>query len=161
MRQALKSTILVVILISSPALAEELTGKIVHILDGDTVKVTFDGGLPVKVRLYGVDCPERNQPWGREARQLTNRLNGQRVLVDIRGRGKYGRWIGVVTDKLSHRVLNLELVRAGLGWWHKKYAPHAHHYRQAEDLARRAKRGLWSDPNPIPPWDWRKGRRSP
>jgi endonuclease YncB( thermonuclease family) len=95
--------------------AEQFTGKVVGILDGDTIRV-LRGGKAVKVRLHGVDTPEKAQAFGTQARKFTSDLAFQRdVTVQIRATDRYGRLVGDVLLP-DGRSLNQELVRAGLAW---------------------------------------------
>ena len=103
--------------IYAAAAAETLTGKVVGIADGDTVTVLVDGHKQVKVRLHGVDCPERGQPFGNRAKQFTSELCfGNSVTVRVSDTDKYGRAIGEVTTANGTNV-NVALVENGLGWW--------------------------------------------
>jgi micrococcal nuclease len=103
--------------------AEQFTGKIVGISDGDTISV-LRKGKAVKIRLYGVDAPEKAQPFGTQARKLTGDLALQRdVTVVVQGTDHYVRLVGEVLIP-DGRSLNQELVRAGLAWWYRQYAPH-------------------------------------
>src|SRR2546428_10899040 len=142
------------------AFADQFTGKVVGIADGDTISVLREG-KPVKVRLYGVDAPEKAQAFGTQARKFTGDLVFQQtVTVAIRDTDRYGRLVGEVLLP-NGRSLGHELVRAGLAWWYRHYAPHDTTLAQLEAEARTAKRGLWADAHPIPPWEWRKGDREP
>src|SRR5215472_16406920 len=142
------------------AYAEQFTGKVVGILDGDTISVLREGKA-VKVRLYGVDTPEKAQAFGTQARKFTSDLVFQRdVTVEIRATDRYGRLVGEVLLP-DGRSLNQELVKAALAWWYRPYAPNDPTLAQLEAEARTAKRGLWADAQPVPPWQWRKGDREP
>jgi len=142
------------------ASAEQFTGKVVGISDGDTISVLREGKA-VKVRLYGVDAPEKAQAFGTQARKFTGDLVFQRtVTVAIRDTDRYGRLVGEVLLP-DGRSLGQELVRAGLAWWYRQYAPHDTTLAQLEAEARTAKRGLWADAHPVPPWQWRKEPVSP
>ncbi len=128
---------------------EGLTGLVERVIDGDTLVV---GGLTV--RLAGLDCPETDQPYGREATALAARLAlGREVRVLPRATGRYGRTIATVTLP-GGRDLGLELIKAGLAWARSKA------YRAAQAAAKKARAGLWADPNPTPPWRWRRNRRT-
>ena len=133
------------------------TGVCDGISDGDTISVLQDG-QPVKIRLYGIDCPEKGQAFSAKAKQLTaNLVFRKSVRVDPVTRDRWGRvvaWVYVGAENV-----NSELVRAGLAWWYRKYAPGNEELKDIEASARAAKRGLWADPNPVPPWDWRRVRR--
>ncbi|MCD4782988.1 MAG: thermonuclease family protein [Candidatus Eremiobacteraeota bacterium] len=135
----------------------EFTGKVVRVADGDTILVMHDG-KEEKVRLLGIDCPELNQPYGYEAKRFTARKTRfKTVKVKYRKRDKYKRTLGWV--KLpDNKDLSRELLKAGLAWWYRYYSKDKK-LGKLENEARKAKRGLWQGKNPIPPWDWRRGKR--
>jgi micrococcal nuclease len=129
-------------------------GLCVGVTDGDTIEVMNDGA-PVKIRLYGIDCPEKKQPFGTQAKQYTAAMVFQKhVDVEECGRDRYRRTIAKVT--VNGKSLNELLVGAGLAWWYRKYAPYDSRLEQLEADARIFGYGLWSDPIPICPWDYRK-----
>jgi endonuclease YncB( thermonuclease family) len=139
--------------------ASDFTGRVVGISDGDTITVMHDGRAE-KIRLNGIDAPEKGQPFGNRAKQFVSDLAfGKEVNVRDKGLDRYGRTIGEVFladgDNLNH-----EIVRAGLAWWFRRYAPKDRELEELEAEARQARRGLWVDPNPIPPWEWRRSSRS-
>ena len=149
--------VLWLVLVPLLAYADQFTGKVVGISDGDTISVLREGKA-VKVRLYGVDAPEQAQAFGTKARQLTGDLAFQRdVTVVIHATDRYGRLVGEVLLP-DGRSLSQELVRAGLAWWYRQYASKDTALAQLEAEARTAKRGLWADAHPVPPWEWRKGQ---
>ena len=134
-------------------LAADFTGRVVGISDGDTISV-MHGTRAEKVRLNGIDCPEKRQAFGQRAKQFTSKLAFKKdVTVKTFGRDKYGRTLGDVILP-DGRMLNQELVRAGLAWWYEKYSKDPR-LRDLQGEARLAKRGLWVYPDPIPPWEWR------
>jgi micrococcal nuclease len=142
------------------AAAEQFAGKVVGISDGDTISVLREGKA-VKVRLHGVDTPEKAQAFGTQARKFTSDLAFQReVTVEVHTTDRYGRLVGEVRLP-DGRSLNQELVRAGMAWWYRQYAPKETTLAQLEADARAAKRGLWADAHPVPPWEWRKQPREP
>jgi endonuclease YncB( thermonuclease family) len=140
------------------------SGRVVRILDGDTIEVlrvgrVLSAGRSQRVRLHGIDCPERRQDFGAAARRLTGSLAANRtVTVRVKDVDSYGRTVGEVILP-DGRNLNHELVRAGLAWWYRAYAPADVHLAAAENQARAAGRGLWSRPDAVPPWDHRKAER--
>ena len=143
--------------ITSPAVAD-FAGKVVGVSDGDTITVLRDR-TQVRIRLYGVDCPETGQDFGSRAKQFTSELAfGKIVKVMPRATDRYGRIVGDVVLP-DGRVLNEELVRVGLAWWYRQHAPNIGTLPQLEAGVRAAKRGLWSQPNPVPPWEWRRTKR--
>lgn len=154
-RRVIVFTILAALWLASFAAAATFSGKVVGVSDGDTITV-LKGKAPVIVRLYGIDCPESHQDYGTQAKKATSALAfGKVVFVEAIDRDRYGRTVGVVT--LPGKVnLNQELVKQGMAWWYREYAPKSKELPKLEDQARKAKIGLWSQPNPTPPWDFRK-----
>lgn len=139
------------------SLAEEFIGRVVAVPDGDDVLVVR-AGIPKDVRLNGIDCPEKRQAYGWRATQFTSdHTLGKDITVRTHGLDKYGRIIGDVILP-DGSILNRELVQAGLCWWYRKYAPNDTVLAGLEKEARDGKRGLWVNPNPVPPWEWRKRR---
>ena len=148
------------LLLTCAARAEQWTGLVVAIQDGDTITV-LRGRDQVKVRLDGIDCPERTQPYGNRAQQKTADLSfNRKVSVITKSKDRYGRTLASVILP-NGRSLNEELLRAGLAWWYRKYAPKNRALELLEEAARDARLGLWADPDPTPPWLWRKEQKSP
>ncbi len=115
-------------------------------------------GKGERIRLHGIDCPEKRQAFGNKAKQFASGLVfGKTVTVNVLDVDRYGRTVGEVILP-DGRVLNHELVQAGLAWWYRRYAPDDGTLAQLEADAKAAKRGLWADAEPVPPWAWR-GRR--
>ena len=128
--------------------------------DGDSIRVSQPGGRSVAVRLYGVDCPELGQPYGDAARDLTGRLVGQVVDVRPTGGRSWGRVVAVI-ELSDGGTLQAALVDAGLAWVDGRFCrrPECDGWRQAQEQAREARRGLWADDSPVPPWVWRRAKR--
>jgi len=136
----------------------EFTGKVVGVSDGDTYKIMRDGKA-VKVRLYGIDCPEKAQDFGQVAKQFASDLVfGKNVKVEITDTDRYGRFIGKVYTE-SGVYVNAALVEAGMAWWYRAYAKNDTELERLETAARQAKRGLWAM-EATPPWEWRKNKRN-
>ena len=134
----------------------DFTGEVVGVTDGDTVTVLRDRE-PVKVRLTEIDAPERKQPFGQRSRQhLADLVFRKDVLVVERGKDRYGRTLGRL--KLGAVDANEEQIRSGMAWVYDKYVVDRSLYG-LQDEAKRARRGLWADPEPVPPWEWRRSRR--
>lgn len=109
--------------------------------------------------MNGIDCPEKGQAYGKRAKQATSQLVfGKEVTLQTHGKDKYGRTIADVLLPDGTNI-NHELVKNGWCWWYRKYAPGDVELEKLEKDAREAKRGLWVDPAPIPPWMYRKARR--
>lgn len=147
------------LVIALPAAGGEFPGRVVAVTDGDTITVLV-GREQRKVRLHGIDCPERRQPFSQKAKEFTSRLVfGKTVKVEARGKDRYGRYLGLVTLP-DGKILNEELLRVGLAWWFRKYAPEERGFEKLEAEARKAKRGLWSEKHPVPPWEFRAKKRA-
>ncbi|MBK8576581.1 MAG: thermonuclease family protein [Elusimicrobia bacterium] len=130
------------------------SGTVIGVFDGDTLEVLVQHRAR-PIRLEGVDCPEKRQADGRRAKQFTaSQVQGKTVSVEVVDIDKYGRMVAWVKRE-DGRLLNEEIVRAGMGWWYKKYAPENKKLEQLETEARAAKRGLWLSKKPLPPWEFR------
>ena len=156
----LRHLIYIALLILSPVEKTELaladfTSPVVSVLDGDTIEVLHNQH-PERIRLSGIDCPEKGQAFGQRAKQAASVLAfGKEVTVQIHGHDKYKRILGdvILSDGVN---LNQELVKQGWCWWYRKYAPGDTVLEGLEKDARDAKNGLWADPQLVPPWEWRK-----
>ncbi len=131
-----------------------MQGKVTGIKDGDTFEVLINGKQEV-VRLAHIDCPERGQPFGKAAKQFASDLCfGKAVIVrEVGRRDRYGRMIATVSLR-NGKVVNKELARAGLAWHFRRYSDNEA-YHLLEQQARTAKLGIWAEPSPVPPWEWR------
>jgi endonuclease YncB( thermonuclease family) len=133
-----------------------VTGTVVGVSDGDTVTLLVDG-RERKVRLFGIDCPELHQAYGRKAKQFTSRMvYGKTVSLFEREHDRYGRMLGVI--RVNGKFLDEELVAAGYAWHYRKYSGNRV-LDSLENEARRHKRGLWADPGAVAPWEYRSLRR--
>lgn len=132
----------------------EFIGEVVAVHDGDTVRVLHDG-KEEKVRLFGIDCPELGQAFGRQAREFTSAMAfGKMARVSVSDTDRCGRTIGELF--VDGKSVNRELVKAGYAW---AYIHFSAQFEPDESVARRARAGLWADSNPIPPWDYRRNRK--
>jgi micrococcal nuclease len=140
----------------APTLLWAWTGKVVGIADGDTITV-LKAKTPVKIRLYGIDCPERGQAFGKKAKQFTAGMVFRKMVrIEPVDRDRYGRTVAWVY--VDGKNLCEELVRVGLAWHYKKYSSDKS-LSDMEFLARRNRVGLWSDPHAMPPWEYRRRKR--
>ena len=141
-----------------PTLAADFSGPVVSVLDGDTIEV-LNGHNAERIRLSGIDCPEKGQAYGQRAKQAASALVfGKEVTLLTHGLDKYGRTLADVHLPDGTNV-NHELVKDGWCWWYRKYAPGDTVLEGLEKDAREGRKGLWVDPAPIPPWVYRKGNR--
>lgn len=143
--------------------AETLTGRVVGIADGDTLTLLDATKTQHKVRLSGIDSPEKGQPFGQVCKKSLSDLAYDRAAtVESTKLDRYGRVIGKVL--VDGQDVNLEQLYRGCGWHYKKYQNEQSlddrlAYNSAEETARNRKIGLWTDDAPVPPWDWRAERR--
>ncbi len=145
-------------LLALPAIAADkvIVGNVVGVHDGDTLTLRTINETP-KVRLFGIDTPELGQPFGNNAKQaLSSLVFGKSVTISSSGKNRYDRTLGVVF--LGNGNVNAQMIRMGMAWHYKQYS-NSVPMQQFEDYARANRIGLWADPNPIAPWDWRKGKR--
>jgi len=153
----------VLVLALTAAEAATLSGRVVGVHDGDTITVLDANRTQYKIRLAGIDAPESKQAFGNRSKQnLSDLVFGKDVAVEWDKRDRYQRVVGVVL--VDGHDVNLEQVRAGMAWWYRQYAKEQipddrRLYELAENEARAAKRGLWADANPMPPWEWRRSQR--
>jgi micrococcal nuclease len=133
----------------------DFTGPVVSVLDGDTIEVLHNTH-PERVRLSGIDCPEKGQAFGTRAKQATSAfVFGRDVILQTHGQDKYRRTLADVVLRDGTNI-NHELVREGWCWWYRKYAPNDLTLKQYEETAKAQKRGLWVDKDPVPPWLYRR-----
>jgi endonuclease YncB( thermonuclease family) len=156
---ALRLFVVVLAFYAEPdAKPHELTGKVVHIADGDTLTVLDTNKVQHKIRLSGIDAPEKSQAFGTKAKEaLAEKLYEKTVRVVWKEKERYGRIVGDV--HLGERDINVEMVRDGFAWRYRTYAPKSKTLEEAESEARKEKLGLWHDKNPEPPWEFRKKER--
>jgi endonuclease YncB( thermonuclease family) len=139
-------------------LEKKIICKCIGISDGDTITVLTKNKKQYKVRLAHIDCPEKGQPFGKNARQFTADFCFNKLITVIYSgeKDRNGRVIGVVMNDAGEN-LNESLVKAGLAWHFKKYSDEPH-YTGLENAARNARTGLWQDANPVAPWEWRRSK---
>lgn len=143
--------------------ASTMEVEVVGVTDGDTLVVLDGNMVQHKVRLAGIDAPERRQAFGSRARQsLASQVFKRTVTVDWHKRDRYGRLVGKVL--VGNKDVGLELVAAGLAWHYKAYereqtAQDRLAYAEAERVARERRLGLWADAEPVPPWEFRRRPR--
>ncbi|QCM14261.1 micrococcal nuclease (plasmid) [Agrobacterium tumefaciens] len=154
MKTFARAAALALIFAASTAYAD-IAGRVVGVIDGDTLDVLVDK-RPVRVRLAQIDAPEKRQAFGTRARQALSSLTyRQDVTVIEAGPDRYGRTVGTVYVGAVN--VNNELVRQGMAWAYRRYVTEPA-VIQIEAEARREKRGLWADPSPVPPWEFRRAR---
>lgn len=162
MQRFIFALVLAASLALSPLAWAVFTGDVVGVADGDTITVLDADKVQHKIRLTGIDAPEKKQPFGNRSKQsLSDMVFNKVVTVETDKRDRYGRELGKVLA--GGKDVNLEQVRAGMAWHYKAYertqsATDRQAYADAENEAKAAKRGLWVDADPTPPWEWRHSR---
>ena len=142
--------------------ADTLLGRVVSVADGDTITILDDTNTQHKIRLTGIDAPEKRQAFGNVSKQsLADMVAGQSVVVEWDKADRYGRKVGKVL--LAGQDANLEQVKRGLAWHYKQYqreqsTADQQSYAAAEADARQVQAGLWRDADPMPPWEFRRKR---
>jgi endonuclease YncB( thermonuclease family) len=163
--------IVLLLLLSGATQAQELEGEVVGIADGDTFTLLVDD-VQYRVRLSGIDTPERGQPYANAARDaLSDLIFRKQVRVENRKTDRYGRIIGRVWVQPRDCArcgktldVSLALLTTGMAWWYRYYAreqpeEERGQYEFAEFEAKAKGAGLWQDENPVPPWEWRAAKR--
>ncbi len=135
-------------------------GRTVAVTDGDTIIVEkLAGGERVKIRLHGIDAPERKQPAGETARGFLFDIALYReVEVEEKAVDRYGRMVAIIW-LASGKSLQETLLEFGLAWVWPRYCRDCRYWENLQEIARQNQRGLWANPDAIPPWEWRRGIR--
>jgi len=142
--------------------ADTLAGRVVGVADGDTITVLDSDKVQHKIRLAGIDAPEKKQPFGNRSKESLSELAYDKtVTVETDKRDKYGRKVGKVL--VNGKDVNLVQVERGMAWFYRQYqreqSPNDRRlYEAAEDGAKADKRGLWHDVGPVPPWEFRHNK---
>lgn len=157
----LRAALLAACVASSGTATADFTGRVVGVADGDTLTV-MKHRRKVKIRISGIDAPERQQAFGKLAKlSLTELALGREVFVEEHKKDRYGRTLGRVMQ--GGADLGLRQIERGLAWHYKQYArdqpaSESWRYAAAEKRARQHHAGLWREARPIPPWRWRHTR---
>lgn len=152
---------LIAFFFTPPAHSTNLTGNVINISDGDTITILDSNKRQHKIRLYGIDCPESGQPFGKAAKKHTAKLTAwKQVVVKAYDTDRYGRTVGIVA--VNGVIVNQSLIENGYAWQYRKYckASFCSDWAILERKAKVSRIGMWRDNDPIPPWQWRKGARN-
>lgn len=157
-----RSAVCALLLFAATCSAETIEGRVVSVADGDTITILSADFIQHKIRLAGIDAPEKNQAFGQRSKQsLSNLVFGKVVQVQTNKRDKYKREVGQVF--IDGNDANLEQVKLGMAWHYKAYekeqsADAQKVYADAENEAKAARLGLWADLVPVAPWDFRHNK---
>lgn len=162
-------SILAVASIACASQAAVIEGKAINVADGDTITLLDAANKQFKIRIGGIDAPERKQPFSNRSKQhLADMVHGKEVTADCHKADRYGRqvckvWVRPSDCPKCSRTLDVghAQILAGLAWWYRAYAKEQSaedqgRYESAEQEAKNRKIGLWHDKNPVAPWDWRR-----
>lgn len=153
------STFILSFFLSVALYSQAYNGKVISILDGDTV-IVIENGNQTKLRLAEIDCPEKGQPFGNNAKSFTaEKIFGKIITYVVTDTDRYGRLIATIYYGEGKNNLNEELVKNGLAWHYKRYSA-SRRLSQLEYRAKLNKVGLWADKNPIEPAQWRKNKKT-
>ena len=144
----------ILILFFPSGLSAQLEGKVIGIVDGDTFTLITKDTIKIKIRLAGIDCPERGQPFANVAKiYLSNLIFSKNVFLKTVGFDRYGRTLAIVfIDAIN---VNESMLRDGMAWHYIEYDDNII-WANLERMARINKWGLWVEGNAMPPWEWRK-----
>lgn len=152
--------VVLLLLVPDAFAGRTVVGMVRNVYDGDTILMTTREQSKLKVRLYGIDAPESGRPEQSHARvarrTLMYKIMGREVVAEIVESDKYHRAVAVI--RYQGRDINREMVSEGMAWAYRQYlqGPYASQYIDAEDRARARHKGLWREPNPRPPWEFRR-----
>ena len=138
-----------------------ITGKVIRVADGDTITVLDAANTQNKIRLYGIDAPEKAQDFGNKSREkLASLVAGKNIAVTVMDIDRYGRNVGRIN--IDGKEVAEEMLKAGMVWLYTAYCkiPECKHWKELETQAKTAKIGLWSNPTAKEPWLWRKEHRN-
>lgn len=129
--------------------------KVTKVTDGDTYKAKLPSGKKITVRMEGIDAPEKKQKYGKESTEVLKQLiEGKYINLKVTGIDQYKR-ILAYTFLTLYQEASFEMVLSGYAWHFEKYNKNEN-LKKAQMMAKVKKIGLWADPNPVPPWDFRK-----
>lgn len=164
----------VIITLTAPCIAsaDEFTGRVVNVADGDTLTILDADKRQHRIRIGGIDAPEKAQPFGNRSKQNLERMaKGKDALADCPKTDRYGRkvckvWVRPEDCPSCGKTLDVgySQISAGLAWWYRAYAKEQSaedrgRYESEENEARLRKRGLWVESSAVPPWEWRANKR--
>jgi endonuclease YncB( thermonuclease family) len=148
----MKQFLFLLFFIPTLTFSQDYSGTIIYVLDGDTFVFQTENGS-LRVRMFGIDAPEKSQEYGQESKAFLERYNHKAGILRTTGVDKYGRTIGILFVDSTN--VNIESIRYGCAW-HYKYYSKDESYAQAEKEAKENHLGLWKYPNPKPPWEYRE-----
>ena len=153
----MRKIINIFLLLTTILVAETITGKVISVTDGDTIKILDEKNKVYKIRLNDIDAPEKKQAFGNKSKEnLSKYIAGENVRVEYYKLDRYKRILGTVYFK--DKDINKQQIIDGYAWVYKKYSKNNEYINQ-ERISKNHKRGLWKDDKPIEPWEYRKMKK--
>ena len=138
--------------------SEEFIGKVIKVLDGDTIEFTDLNNYTEKIRLSEIDAPEKNQSFGKQSKNnLIKLCEGKQGKIKVLGEDRYERKLAILYCEETNA--NIYQLKTGMAWVFDHYVSEYEYYKY-QNIAKKNKLGLWSQPFPLPPWEFRKGNKS-
>lgn len=132
--------------------------KVEKVIDGDTINAKYNN-FPIKIRLYGIDAPEKTQAYGEESKKELEKILARNtdILFELLDNDRYNRKVGIIHLGKGESV-QIKLIQSGSAWINAKYCtiPLCSYWTDLEKIAKQEKQGLWKENNSVPPWEWRK-----
>lgn len=155
----MKKFLFLFLLLISTTVFADFSGKVVKVIDGDTVEVLTHRNTKVRIRLHGIDAPEKHQAYGNKSRLfLASLIAGKEITVKNKGKDIYNRTLGILYYQNSD--INAKMVSNGYAWAYRyKNIPSNKAMVSLEKQAKKKRLGLWRDKNPIEPWKFRKANK--
>lgn len=153
----MRKIINIFLLLTTILVAETITGKVISVTDGDTIKILDEKNKVYKIRLIDIDAPEKKQAFGNKSKEnLSKYIAGENVRVEYYKLDRYKRILETVYFK--DKDINKQQIIDGYAWVYKKYSKNNEYINQ-ERISKNHKRGLWKDEKPIEPWEYRKMKK--
>jgi len=137
--------------------------QVLKVSDGDTINIQkvengkFVGEM-LKIRMYGMDAPEKSQDYGPESRQALEKLvAGKTLSIEVKNKDRYGRTVAVIY--VNGKNINEEMVKTGNAWWYQEYAKNDTQFEECQQNAKQKKLGLFSRKGYIEPWIYRRNKK--
>lgn len=154
----MKKNLLILFVLLSVLISSQTAGKVIKVKDGDTVVVLLSDSTQETLRLAEVDCPEKGQAFGKNAKQFTSdAVFGKTVTFYRTAKDRYQRTVAKIFYD-HNKYLSEEIIKAGFGWWYFKASKNLD-LQKLQDSAKENRLGLWTDKNAVSPWEYRKSRR--
>lgn len=143
-----------------PSFGYSFAARVVKVADGDTLTAVTEDNKTLKIRLFGIDAPEKKQDYGQKSQKaLSGMINRKDIDVEIVAGDKYGRFVGIIY--LGNKIINEEMIKRGHAWVYQRYCtkPECRKWVDLEEEARSKRKGLWKDSDPLPPWEFRHAKK--